>query len=77
MTWLYYIILSIFAGSIANLLNKILMKDDKSDPMLSSILFQFLLAFFFFLLSLIKGFVMPSIFIYPLNFSQITILTKI
>lgn len=68
MTWLYYIILSIFAGSIANLLNKILMKDNKSDPMLSSILFQFLLAFFFFLLSLIKGFVMPPIFIYPLNF---------
>lgn len=68
MTWLYYIVLSIFAGSIANLLNKILMKDDKSDPMLSSILFQFLLTFFFLLLSLIKGFVMPPIFVYPLNF---------
>lgn len=68
MTWFYFVILSITAGSIANLLNKVLMKDDKSDPMLSSIFFQFLLAFFFFFLSLIKGFVMPPIFIYPLNF---------
>ncbi|MDO9028524.1 MAG: hypothetical protein Q7U68_06670 [Candidatus Roizmanbacteria bacterium] len=43
------------------------MKDDKSDPMLSSILFQFLCGLMMFTFASIKGFVMPPIFQYPLN----------
>lgn len=68
MTWFLFVILSISAGSIANLLNKVLMKDNKSDPVMSSILFQFILGSIFLLLAIFFGFKMPPIATYPINF---------
>jgi len=69
MSWFVLAVLSIIAASIANILNKILMDEGKSDAMLSSIIFQLTLTFFFVIIAIFKGFVMPPIWQYPLNFA--------
>lgn len=42
MTWQLFILLSVFLSAISTLLQKVLLRDDKSDPVAFSILFQLL-----------------------------------
>ncbi len=44
MNWLFLTLLSVFAVSLANILQRVLMKDDKSNPYSYAIVFQFLIA---------------------------------
>src|SRR5438552_3365352 len=68
MDWFPFILLSVGAVAVATILRKILLRDKKSDPAASIIVFQFLGAGIFLILVLHKGFVLPPITTYPLNF---------
>ena len=68
MPWIFFSLLSILAVSISNILQRVLMKDDKSDPFLYSIVFQFAAAAITGTFALIKGFALPPIGQLPLNF---------
>ncbi|OGV90923.1 hypothetical protein A3A66_03325 [Microgenomates group bacterium RIFCSPLOWO2_01_FULL_46_13] len=68
MNWFLLAIISIVTISIANLFQRVVMKEPESDPLGSSIFFQFILAFITGLFALLKGFTVPPIFQYPLNF---------
>lgn len=66
MSWFVLILLSVLIVSFANILQKILMRDDKSDPISYSIIFAFLLGVINFGVALIFGFHIPAI-----NFNSI------
>jgi len=68
MNWFYFAMFSSLATAIANILNKVLMKNDKSDALLSAILFQFTITSFYFIITVFTGFIMPPIMKYPVNF---------
>lgn len=74
MTWFLFALMSVVFNAISNLLNKVLMKDDKSDPMLSAILFQLLMSLMFFILALFDGFSVPPLMTYPINYLLMGIL---
>ena len=74
MHWLFFAAISIFFLSIANVLQRVLMKEDKSDPTAYSIVFGFLLTAIIGSISLIKGFQMPPITQYPLQFLLVGVL---
>lgn len=70
MSWFVLILLSTFIVSFANILQKSLMKDDKSDPISYSIIFAFLLGIINFIIALFFGFHFPvlslSIIFFPI-----------
>lgn len=61
MHWLFFATLSILSISVSNLFQKLAMKKEESDPVISSILFQFLLTAFSGAFALIKGFHAPPL----------------
>jgi len=61
-------------AAIASLLQKVLMKDDKSDPHAYSIAFQLLGSAIVATFALSHGFVMPPISAYPINFLLLAVL---
>lgn len=61
MNWPIFASISIVSISIANIFQKKAMKDEKSDPIISSIVFQFLLTIFTGVFALIKYFKIPSV----------------
>lgn len=61
MSWFFLILLSVVIVSFANILQKSLMKDDKSDPISYSIIFAFLLGFINLIVALIAGFHFPKL----------------
>lgn len=61
MSWFFLILLSVLIVSFANILQKSLMKDDKSDPISYSIIFAFLLGLINLIVALISGFHFPSL----------------
>ncbi|MDO8487239.1 MAG: DMT family transporter [Candidatus Curtissbacteria bacterium] len=68
MSWIVLALASVIFFSISALLQKVLMKNDKSDPYAYSIMFQFLIWAVAATVVLWTGFVMPPIKTYPLNF---------
>jgi drug/metabolite transporter (DMT)-like permease len=68
MPWFVLAIASVLFFSVASLLQKVLMKDDKSDPHAYSIFFQILGAVLIGSFALWRGFIMPPIGQYPFNF---------
>lgn len=68
MHWLVFESLSILLFSVANILQKALMKDDKSDPHAYSIVFQVLGAVIVGFFAIVNGFNLPPISNYPANF---------
>lgn len=68
MNWYLFALISISSISVANLLQKVLMRDDDSDPYLYSIVFQFALAIITGIFAAFVGFKFPPINQYPLNF---------
>ena len=55
MSWLFLTVLSVFVVSIANVLQRVLMKGDKSNPYSYAIVFHFLLGILNFICILFLG----------------------
>lgn len=65
--WIFFALTSVLTDSFSNLFRRLLMKNDKSDPYTSAILFQFLLAAATWLFAWSKGmlFITPKTFLWP------------
>lgn len=68
MNWLFFALLSAITLSIANLLQRVMMKQESSNVLAYSIVFQFLCAIIVGIFSFFKGFVMPPVTHMPINF---------
>ena len=68
MNWYLLTLISVSSISIANILQRVLMKEDDSDPYFYSIVFQFAVTIITGVFAVISGFHMPPIGNYPLNF---------
>lgn len=62
MNWFILAIAAIFFSSIANLVQRVAMKEEQSDPLISAILFQLILALLTGIFALIRGFIPPPFF---------------
>lgn len=65
MNWYIFASISIASISIANLFQRIAMKKKDSDPIVSSIVFQFLVTFVTVIFALFKGFKLPELSQWP------------
>lgn len=65
MNWLFFAFVNIIAISVANLYQKIAMRDENSDPVASAVVFQMLTGTCYFLYALTQGFHMPPIALTP------------
>ncbi|MDD5710770.1 MAG: DMT family transporter [Candidatus Colwellbacteria bacterium] len=68
MSWFTLSIISVITLAISNLLRRVLMKDDKSDAVAYSLVFQLMCAFLVGLFAFSHGFVALPVFELPLNF---------
>ncbi|HVZ12483.1 MAG TPA: DMT family transporter [Patescibacteria group bacterium] len=60
MGWLYLTLLSVVITAFANILQRVLMKDDKSNPYSYAIAFHLVVTVFYFAFSSINGFSLPA-----------------
>ncbi|MEK9143016.1 MAG: EamA family transporter [Patescibacteria group bacterium] len=60
MSWQLLVLISVVSTSFASLFQKVAMKDQKSDPVVSAIAFQFILGFILSIFALAKGFQLPD-----------------
>jgi bacterial/archaeal transporter family protein len=60
MSWLLLTLISVFISSLANILQRVLMKNDKSNPYSYAIVFHFLIAILNLFFALLHGFKLPS-----------------
>jgi bacterial/archaeal transporter family protein len=74
MSWFILALLYVLLASFANILRKILLRDDRNDLYASAIVFQFLGGIIAGIVAFIHGFVPPPFSIYPLNFLLTTVL---
>lgn len=65
MNWYIFAVISIISSSVSALYQKIVMKKDDSDPITSTILFQYLLALYSFAFALFIGFHPASLSLWP------------
>ena len=65
MSWIFLAIINVFATAVANLYQKIAMREEKSDPISSAIAFQLLTGVCYLVFALIKGFQLPPISLAP------------
>jgi len=65
MSWYILAIINVISISVGTLFQKLSMKEDTSDPVASSIIFQFLLGFITLLYALMQGFHLPPLFLLP------------
>ncbi|HSA83977.1 MAG TPA: DMT family transporter [Patescibacteria group bacterium] len=68
MDWIVFSVSSVFLFSLASILRRVVMKDDKTDAIASSIVFQFLGAVFIGMFAFSQGFVLPQLTGYYLNY---------
>lgn len=68
MNWLLFALLSVLGTTFSNIYRRISMDRDNLDPVVTSIVFQFLGAFMIGSVAFIHGFKMPPIAEYPVNF---------
>lgn len=68
MHWLIFALAAVVLLSISNVLQRVLMKDNKSDPYAYGVLFQLFCSFMLFVFAIINGFHMPPVTQLPLNF---------
>lgn len=74
MPWIVFALASVFLYSISTLIQKVLMKEDKSDPYAYSVVFQILGAVVVGAFAFPRGFVVPPITQYPINFLLLAVL---
>jgi drug/metabolite transporter (DMT)-like permease len=60
MNWLILTLISVFGVSIAGVLQRAIMKDDKSDPYAYAVIFQFLIAILILPVTFLHGFKIPE-----------------
>lgn len=65
MSWLFFAIISVVAGSASNLFQKIAMREEKSDAVGSAIAFQLVTGVGYLAYALVKGFHLPDISLAP------------
>lgn len=65
MNWIFFALVNVIAISIASLYQKIAMREEKSDPIVSAIVFQLLSGVCYVLFALYKGFHLPSLSLAP------------
>lgn len=65
MNWLFFALLSVLAGSVSNLYQKIAMREEKTDAVASAVTFQILTGVAYFIYALIRGFHIPDISLAP------------
>lgn len=68
MNWFLLILASVFTISFSNILQKVALKDDKSDVLAYSFVFQFLSGLTVLVITLFTGFQMPPVADYPVHF---------
>lgn len=61
MYWLNLAFISVFTLSVSNILQRALLKDQKSNSISYALVFQFICALLVFTFALIQGFVLPPI----------------
>ena len=74
MDWFLLAMVDVVAYSISNILQRVLMKDQKSDAVAYAIVFQLLCGLLIGIAALLRGFVMPPIAQMPVNFIIMTLL---
>lgn len=65
MHWIIFAVIGVIATTVANLFQKIAMRDEKSDPVTSSIYFQFLMGTLASFFALLRGFSFPESYLVP------------
>lgn len=65
MSWILFAVIYVFAASVANLYQKIAMREEKSDAVASSIVFQIFFGICLSVFALIKGFHIPPASLAP------------
>jgi uncharacterized membrane protein len=65
MSWIFITIISVIAASVANLYQKMVMRDEKSDAIASAIAFQVVTTILYAIFALIKGFRFPELSLAP------------
>lgn len=73
MYWIWFALASVILLSVANILQRLLMRDADSDPVLYALAFQFVAAVVTFGIAVSRGFAMPPIRTYPLNFALMAV----
>lgn len=68
MNWFYLTLIDVLGAATANIFRRVAMKDDKSDAIASTIVFQLIGTFIVAVIVLFRGFHLPPIKEYPLNF---------
>lgn len=64
--WHYFAIATVLFGSLSNIVIRVIMKKEESDPILFTIVFQFILSIIVFIYALFRGFVFPPpAFLWP------------
>lgn len=64
--WHYFAIATVLFGSLSNIVIRVIMKKEESDPILFTIVFQFILSAIVFIYALFRGFVFPPpAFLWP------------
>lgn len=66
MGWLYLTLLSVFLASIANILQRVLMRGDRSNPYAYAVVFHFSVSIIYAIFALFHGFKLP-----PLSFQLV------
>lgn len=74
MPWQLLVLISVTTYAASITLQRIILKDDKSDAVAYSILFQILTGFIIFVYAVLNGFQMPNILNYPLQYILMTAL---
>ncbi len=74
MTWQLFLGLSIFAEVSGRLIQRVILRDDKSDPIAYTIVFQLLGGIFIGVYALFTGFVIPNLQPVLLNFALMPVL---
>jgi uncharacterized membrane protein len=69
MNWLIFALISIVSISVANMYQRLAMRQDESDPIGASILFFFVLTVITGVFAVFKGFVIPPFSQYPFQFA--------
>lgn len=74
MDWFIFAILSVLGISLANIFRRVVMKDDTTDAIASSIVFQFLGSVFVGIFAFSQGFILPPLEGYYMNYLLVGVL---
>ena len=67
MSWQLLVAISVLTYAFSVLLQKVILREDTSDPVAFSIIFQFIVGIILFIAALIHGFVLPDLHHYIVN----------